>query len=205
LPLANHQVQAATMEFGSSSRLPCGTNVIGLSWASASATPAAAAAAPASQSPANLLVVTTEARVQVHAADDARVLVSWITRPGLATAAARSTAGASTGAGTSGSGDASGSGGTSGSAAAGAFDLDAGGSRFTVAAVQHRVSRRFFAVMNARRLLGWHERELALEAALSNVRTCRCWLRFGAAPRWCRTLDSRGQRPCPQQGRSSFR
>ena len=59
------------MEFGPSSLVPCGNNIVGLSWTSQSA-----------ESEANLLLTTTESRVEVHAPDDRHATASWLTRPG---------------------------------------------------------------------------------------------------------------------------
>jgi hypothetical protein len=59
------------MELGSSSRLSCGPGIVGVSWTSTS-----------TALEADLLVTTTASQVQIHAADDKRVLSSWLTRPG---------------------------------------------------------------------------------------------------------------------------
>lgn len=59
------------MEFGISSKLPAGSNIIGVSWTAQNA-----------QSDANLLISTSESRIQIHTADDQRVIASWLTRPG---------------------------------------------------------------------------------------------------------------------------
>ena len=99
------------MEFGTSSRVDAGANVVGLSWTS-----------PMAGSESNWLVCTTESRVSVHAAEDARLVNSWLTRPGSY-------------------------------------------NRFTVAAVQNRVSRRFYCVQNGNRLFSWSERDSSLETA----------------------------------------
>lgn len=99
------------MEFGTSTRVDAGANVVGLSWTS-----------PQIDSDSNWLVTTTEARVSVHAAEDARLVNSWLTRPGTY-------------------------------------------NRFTVAAVQNRVTRRFYCVQNGNRLFSWSERESSLESA----------------------------------------
>lgn len=63
------------MEFGSSAQLQCGGNIIGVSWT----TPSHAPMADATQ-----LITTSNTRVQIHAADDQRIIASWITRPGSA-------------------------------------------------------------------------------------------------------------------------
>ena len=99
------------MEFGTSSRVDAGANVVGLSWTS-----------PTADSESNWLVTTTESRVSVHAAEDARLVNSWLTRPGSY-------------------------------------------NRFTVAAVQNRVTRRFYCVQNGNRLFSWSERDNSLETA----------------------------------------
>lgn len=99
------------MEFGTSSRVDAGANVVGLSWTS-----------PVVDSDSNWLVTTTESRVSVHAAEDARLVNSWLTRPGSY-------------------------------------------NRFTVAAVQNRVSRRFYCVQNGNRLFSWSERDSSLDTA----------------------------------------
>jgi hypothetical protein len=59
------------MELGASFRLFAGPGIVGVSWTS---TPTA--------SEADLLITTTATQIQVHAADDRRVLSSWLTRPG---------------------------------------------------------------------------------------------------------------------------
>lgn len=99
------------MEFGTSSRVDAGANVVGLSWTS-----------PTAASESNWLVTTTESRVSVHAAEDARLVNSWLTRPGSY-------------------------------------------NRFTVAAIQNRVSRRFYCVQNGNRLFSWSERDTSLDTA----------------------------------------
>jgi hypothetical protein len=100
------------MEFGVSSRIDCGTNVVGVSWTSLG---------PTEQ--ANVLVTTTESRVAVYAAEDRRLVWSWLTRPGSY-------------------------------------------NRFTVAAVQNRLLRKFLCVQNDDRLFAWHEKDPSLETAL---------------------------------------
>ncbi len=61
------------MEFGTSAALQCGRPVVGVSWTSPSSSPIA---------DATQLVTTTHTRVQIHAADDQRVIASWLMRPG---------------------------------------------------------------------------------------------------------------------------
>lgn len=58
------------MEFGTSTRIP-GKSVIGISWTSFRNT-----------KEANLLITTSESRIQIYSADDQRVISSWLTRPG---------------------------------------------------------------------------------------------------------------------------
>ena len=102
------------MEFGASSLVDSGSNLIGLAWTSEKDNP----------EEANQLITTTDSRVAVHSAEDQRLVLSWVTRPGSQT-------------------------------------------RFSLAAVQNRATRRFYCVQNGDRLVSWHENDTSLEKAVN--------------------------------------
>jgi hypothetical protein len=62
-------VTLAAMEFGAPNRLSCAPDVVGVSWTSTSLT-----------IESDLLVLTTASSISIHAADDDRVVASWLVR-----------------------------------------------------------------------------------------------------------------------------
>lgn len=98
-------------EFGVSSPVDAGSNVVGVSWT-----------APSPDTDGNWLVATSESRVGIYSAADRSLINCWFTRPGPY-------------------------------------------NRFTVPAVQNRISRKIYSVQNGNRLFAWHESDGSLETA----------------------------------------